>query len=143
MLVDKNIYCFWTTKYGAALNELKRVGILDESGEEKVEMFLKQVNLYTIPNKLFRLDKGADAKKGRGKEVSEYHCPIFCSRMETLDNLRKKILRLLNGHLYFVIKEKSTMVKEIKLWKSNYEDKGDLTKLLRSIDKKYGNYTEV
>lgn len=35
------------------------------------------------------------------------------------------------------------MVKEVKLWKSNYEDKGDLTKLLRAIDKKYTNYTQV
>lgn len=41
MLVDKNIYCYWTAKYGAEPNELKRLGIKDESGEEKVEMFFK------------------------------------------------------------------------------------------------------
>tara|TARA_B110000285_G_C15128033_1_gene621600 strand:- start:2295 stop:2954 length:660 start_codon:yes stop_codon:yes gene_type:complete len=142
MLVDKNIYCYWSAKYGKESNELLRKGIIDESGEDKVEMFLKQVNLYAIPNKLFKIDKGSDAKKGKVSS-SEYYCPIFCSKMDTLDTLRKKILRLLNGHLYFVIKEKSIMVKEIKLWKSNYEDKGDLTKLLRSIDKKYTNFTQA
>jgi hypothetical protein len=122
MLVDKNIYCYWSTKYGKEPNELLRKGIIDESGEDKVEMYLKQVNLYAIPNKLFKIDKGADAKKGRGVSSSEYYCPIFCSKMDTLDNLKKKILRLLSGHLYFVLKERSVMIREIKLWKSNHEE---------------------
>jgi hypothetical protein len=50
MLVDKNIYSFWQAKYGAMDNELKRFGILDDSGEAKVELFLKVFNMYAIPN---------------------------------------------------------------------------------------------
>ena len=61
MLVDKNIYSFWSSKYGAELNELKRFGVLDETGETKVELYLKQFNLYSVPESLFKLDKDKKA----------------------------------------------------------------------------------
>jgi hypothetical protein len=50
MLVDKNIYTFWQTTFGCEENELKRFGIVDDSGEAKVELFLKVFNMYAIPN---------------------------------------------------------------------------------------------
>ena len=41
MLVDKHIYSLWLQNYGCEDNELKRLGIMDDSGESKVELFLK------------------------------------------------------------------------------------------------------
>ena len=55
MLVDSNIYHFWLSKY-QMINEIKRFGIEDESGETCVEIYLKRFNIYPIPNlKLFKL----------------------------------------------------------------------------------------
>ena len=139
MLVDKNIYTFWSAKYGKETNELKRIGIVDESGETKVEIYLKQVNIYAMPNSLFKLDK-VDSKKAKH---ASYFNPVYISRADTVDDLKKKILRSLNSHLYFVIKDKSFMIKDLRLWKSNYEDKGDPTKILRTLDKKCQTYTSV
>ena len=48
MIVDSNIHQFWVHKYGK-LNEIKRFGIEDESGECVVEIYLKQFNLYFVP----------------------------------------------------------------------------------------------
>lgn len=87
MLVDRNIYSFWKAKYGAEPEELLRPGILDESGEEKVEIYLKQVNIYTVPNSLFKLDK-PEAKRSKH---DNYYNPIFISRADTLDALKKKL----------------------------------------------------
>ena len=57
MLVDKCLYTFWLEKYSTEDNELKRFGIIDESGEAKVEIFLKVFNIYAIPNSQLKLDK--------------------------------------------------------------------------------------
>jgi hypothetical protein len=131
MLVDKNIYSFWHAEYGAAVNELKRFGIIDESGETKVELFWKTFNIYAIPNStLFKLDDHKKAKLSN---------PIYISKMETVQDLKKKICRVLSSHLYLNLKNRSVLVTEVKLWKSKYEDP---TKI-REMDKKYTNYTSV
>jgi hypothetical protein len=89
MLVDKNIYSFWQAKFGNEENELKRFGIVDDSGEAKVEMFLKVFNMYAIPNQaLFKLDK-VDPKKAKNDEG--YTNPVYISKCETLGSLKKKI----------------------------------------------------
>lgn len=49
MLVDSDIHNYWVIKYGKA-NEVKRFGIKDENGENVVEIYLKQFNIYPIPN---------------------------------------------------------------------------------------------
>lgn len=56
MLVDNNIHSFWVYKYGK-INEIKRYGIEDENGESIVEIYLKQFNIYVVPNqKLLKTD---------------------------------------------------------------------------------------
>jgi hypothetical protein len=40
MIVDANIHQFWTHKDGM-INQIKRFGIQDESGENSVEIYLK------------------------------------------------------------------------------------------------------
>jgi hypothetical protein len=131
MLVDENIYSFWKNTYGSMDNELKRFGIIDESGESKVELFWKTFNMYAIPNTtLFKLD---DPKKAKLTN------PVYVSKMETVADLKMKICRVLSSHLYMNLKNRSVLVSEVKLWKSKYDDP---TKL-REIDKKYTNYTSV
>jgi hypothetical protein len=76
-------------KYGAEENELKRFGIIDDSGEAKVELFLKVFNMYAIPNtSLFKLDK-FDPKKA--KQDDRLTIPVYISKCATLDDLKKKI----------------------------------------------------
>jgi hypothetical protein len=108
MLVDKNIYSFWQAKFGSEENELKRFGIVDDSGEAKVELYLKVFNMYAIPNQaLFKLDK-VDSKKAKNDE--SFTNPIYISKCETLGNLKKKVQRVLSSHLYFNLKNKSVMI---------------------------------
>ena len=91
MLVDKPIYETWSKKYGS-VNPIKRFGIEDESGEKVVEIYLKQVNLLCIPNaKLLKLYKGNNIETS----------PIYVSKGLTVDDLMKKICRLLSAYLYF------------------------------------------
>ena len=140
MLVDKNIYSFWQAKFGCEENELKRFGIMDDSGEAKVELFLKVFNMYAIPNQaLFKLDK-VDPKKAKTEET--FTNPLYISKCETLASLKKKIQRVLSTHLYFNLKNKSVMIQDVRLWKSNY-DESTAAEKIREIDKKYTNYTSV
>jgi hypothetical protein len=45
------------------INEIKRFGIEDESGETCVEIYLKRFNIYPIPNvKLFKLAPTEDGE---------------------------------------------------------------------------------
>lgn len=84
MLVDKHIYSFWLQKYGAEDNELKRLGIIDDSGESKVELFLKVFQIYAIPNKLLKLDR-FDAKKL--KQDDSLTIPLYISKCATISDL--------------------------------------------------------
>lgn len=68
--------------------------------------------------------------------------PIYISKCATLLELKKKIQRVLSSHLYFTLKNKSVIVSDLKLWKSNYEDREAATKI-HELDKKFVNYTRV
>lgn len=137
MLIDSNIHSFWAFKYGK-LNEIKRFGITDETGEQVVEIYLKRFNLYTIPNKA--LFKFSHREESTGYEA--FTQPIYMSKCSSVEDLGKKICRVLSTYLYMVIKNKTVMVKNIRLWKSNYEE-ADSYKEIKDLEKKYGNYTHV
>lgn len=107
MLVDKKIYSFWLEKYGTEDNELKRFGIIDDSGEAKVELFLKVFNIYAIPNSQLKLDK-YDPKKS--KQDDSFTTPIYFSKCAKIDELSKKICRCLSTHLYMNLKVKNQIV---------------------------------
>ena len=56
MLVDAAIHDYWVSRYRET-NPIKRYGIIDESGEGVVEIYLKRFNLYPIPMaKLFKFE---------------------------------------------------------------------------------------
>lgn len=47
---------------------------------------------------------------------------FYVSRNETLKNLEAKIARCLSNYLYTVMKNKDTVVKKMRIWKSiNYD----------------------
>lgn len=109
MLVDENIYNIWKSKYGEDI-QLKRFGIVDESGETVVELYFKKINILPIPNqKLFKLYKGKDIQT---------EC-VYLSRNATMDELSKKVCRILSTYLYIVVKNKHVLIKEVRMWKSN------------------------
>ena len=128
MLVDKDIHDLWANKY-KVLNEIKRYGIEDEDGGTVVEIYLKQFNVIPFPNKsLFKLYK----------EDPETQA-IYISKAATVKDLEKKVCRLLSGYLYNVLKNKTTLVRQARLWKLN---DGEIQNL-KQIDQKYANYTHV
>jgi len=58
MLVDPPLYKYWVDRYSKPDHELKRYGIMNESDEAVVELALKQINIYPVPNKeLFKLSR--------------------------------------------------------------------------------------
>ena len=140
MLVDKNIHAYWVAKYGK-VNEIKRFGIEDENGESVVEIHLKQFNLYPIPNK--SLFKFSVREEEEGKSAYElFTQPIYTSKSCTVKELAAKVVRVLNGYLYFVKKNKGVMLREARLWRSNYAEEEAL-KSLQELESKYGNFTHA
>ena len=90
MIVSSELHDYWVSLYESE-NRIKRFGIKDESGENLVEIYLKKINLLPIPNKkYFSLYKGDDCQS----------TPVFCSRVSSMAELQKKIIRLLNYQLY-------------------------------------------
>jgi len=126
MLVDENIHAFWKSKYGS-VNEIKRYGIEDENGETIVEMYYRKINILPFPNKtLFKLYK---------TEVQTQ--PIYISKTSTMEDLKKKICRVLMVYLFFVQKRKDIVISNVRIWRMN-SDKG-----LEDLDNKYINYTKT
>ena len=127
MLIDSDIHNLWALKYGE-LNQIKRFGIKDEDNATIVEIYLKEINILPLPNKsLFKMYK-EDPKTQ----------PLYISKVAMISDLEKKICRLLSSYIYCTLKNKSLMVKKIRLWRSNEE-----LESLKEIDYKYSNYTHV
>lgn len=126
MLVDENIFNFWDLKYGKQ-NEIKRFGIEDEMGEVVVEIYLKVFNLYLIPNeKYFKMNRMFEnGKHMKGVAVKNTQCPtvpIYISRALSVKDLQTKICRVLSAYIYTRLADRTTTVKKVRLWKSNYLD---------------------
>lgn len=144
MLVDKAIHDFWEERY-QEVNPIKRVGIMDEAGEGVVELYLKQFNVYPIPMaKLFKFDKLMDDSNMLKKQEYPVPCiPIYISRVATMKQLESKLKNVLSTFLFFVRKNKSIIVKSVRLWKSKYEP-SEVQAGLESVDSKHSNkYTHV
>jgi hypothetical protein len=57
-----------------------------------------------------------------------------------LSLITRKVRNVLNNYTFNVLKDRSTMIKDVRLWKSltnNLED------IKANVDKKYKNYTQV
>jgi hypothetical protein len=100
MIVDEDIWKFVSDMYGVKEGkDILRKGIVvnEETEESIVEIYLKRVLVFPIPNKtLFKF------------KIPMY---VVISRVETVDDLAKKIQRCFNVYLYNVLKERSTIIK--------------------------------
>lgn len=127
MIVDEHIFSYWNKRYGCK-NPIERAAIIvnEDTEEAIVEIYLKQILVLPIPN----------------ESLFKFSVPktILISRKENISSLATKIRIAINFYLYNIIKERSFMISEIRLWKSltnNFED------IKINIDKKYKNFTQV
>lgn len=128
MLVDDNIHTLWHDRYGE-VQTLKRFGIVDENGENSVELYFKQVQILPVPNqKLFKFYKGSNAESQQ----------LYISKTATVKDLEKKVLRTLMAYLYFTQKNKSINLTKVRLWKAL-----DEIQKLGEIEKKWMNFTQA
>lgn len=127
MIVDPAIFEFWQAKY-TCKNPIERRGIIvnEDTEEAIVEIYFKPIQILPIPNMgLFR-----------------FSCPktILCSRKATMLELTQKIKIGLSSYMFHVLKEKSMMITEVRLWKSLINN---LEEIEANVDKKFKNYTQV
>ena len=104
MIVDDELFNFWFINYRVD-RDITRYGIIvnEETEECIVEIYLKQVQVYPIPN----------------KGLFAFSCPysVLISRRDKIEDLFLKVRTALNSYLYTVRKEK-TMIGHMRLWKS-------------------------
>lgn len=101
-----------------------------------------------IPNKAtFKFKFNDEELKENSSEqdvLSEISIPVYISKSDTVKELEKKICRMLSTYSFIILKNKNLIIKQIRLWKSNYEVKPLSTlKTLQELESKYGNFTNV
>lgn len=127
MIVDENIFNYLVKKYQCN-NPVQRIGILinEDTEEAIVEIYLKPIQIFPIPNETF-------FKFTRPKTV-------LISRNENISALASKIKTVLSYYVYTVLKDRSLMITDVRLWKSLINNVEEIQK---NVDKKYKNYTHV
>ena len=117
MLVDKKVHSVFQDRYGSIEeNEpIPRYGIKCSDGEVIVELYLKKMNFVVIPN-------------ARVFNFTNPHS-IFVSRNDTLKTLEIKLQKALGNYLYTVMKNKETIIRKMRLWRSGYTDFSDYAKI--------------
>jgi hypothetical protein len=126
IIVDETVFNFLKARYHCKEgHEIVRYGILvnPDTEESIVELYFKQIDYYPVPNSLLNFK----APKS-----------LLISRKETVGDLIKKIQRALNNRL-LELKERSFMVSNMRIWKSNSNSLEEL----EGLTKKHKNYTAV
>lgn len=88
MILNEEVYACLSQKYGIMKDhEVVRYGICisEENQESIVEVYLREIKFFPIPNNSFKF-----------KEVMH----VLISRKETLQDLVKKLQRVLNMRIY-------------------------------------------
>lgn len=117
MLLDKKVHDIFEQRYGLKedCEPIPRFGIKCSDGEVIVELNLRKMNFVVMPNaKVFNF---ADPRF------------VLVSRNDTLKSLELKLQRALTNYLYTVMKNKDTLIRKFRLWKSLYENIEDVWKL--------------
>lgn len=65
---------------------------------------------------------------------------MLVSRKDNISALANKIKAVLMFYLYSVVKDRSTILSELRLWKSLINN---VEEIQQNVDKKYKNYTHV
>lgn len=91
MLVDEFLWNYLKSRYNCKKDEeIKRLGIIvnDETEEGVVELYLRNITIYPVPNSIM-VPLKFDVPK-----------TIIISRRETIAELEKKVGRVLNTRLF-------------------------------------------
>ena len=84
------------------LLKFKRVGVLQDDGEVVLELKLKKINFFAMPNKTVY------------KMKHTYFC--YVPKSESVLELEKKLIRLLNNYMMIVRRERSVLTIKGRLW---------------------------
>lgn len=117
MLVDKKVHEAFEERYGLQedCEPIPRYGIKCADGEVIVELTLRKLSFVVLPNaKVFNF---ADPRF------------ILVSRNDTLKAIELKLQKALTNYLYTVMKNKDTLIRKFRLWKSLYETAEEVFKL--------------
>lgn len=105
MIMNEKIWEYLEKRYEVQTDQaIERYGIIvnEETEECIVEIYLRQVLIYPVPNNVLKFDVPKT---------------LLISRNETILELEKKIIRLFNNRLY-ELKERGTIFIKLRLWKS-------------------------
>lgn len=129
IFVTKAVFDFFIENYRSVEPEpqlnYKRYGVLQDDGEVVCELKLRKINFFALPNKTQFKMKNA----------------LFCfvPKSDTVLDLEKKLLRMINYYMMTVRKEKSIMVMKCRLWKVSEYKIDDL----KALDQKFINFTHA
>lgn len=127
MIVDEFTWDFVRTKYQLKKgHDIQRKGIAVNDQEGIVELYLKAIKIFPVPNSIqfcFKFDIPQT---------------VLISRKESLVDMEKKLQRVLNNRL-FEKQEKGVLVSKMRLWKSLTSDMEEI----KGIEKKWKNSSVV
>jgi hypothetical protein len=103
------------------------IAVNEETGEGVVELYLRHILIYPVPNTLPQFPFKFDIPQ-----------TLLISRRESLADLERKIQRVFNNRL-FQRGEKGIMVNKMRLWKSMVDDMDEI----KDIEKKWKNSSVV
>ena len=117
--MTKLVFDFFVGKYRSEEPEpqlnFKRYGVLQDDGEVVCELKLRKINFFALPNRT------------HFKMKNTFFC--FVPKSDTVLDLEKKLLRVINYYMLSVRKERSAMVMKCRLWKVSEHKMDDLKAL--------------
>jgi len=119
IFVTKDIMAKFDEKYSSrgenALANYKRIGVEQDDGEVVLEMQMRKINFFPMPNKTTY----------RMKE------PWFCyvPKSDLVLALERKILRCLNNYMNSVRHDRSSLTMKCRLWVTSDSKMEDLGKI--------------
>lgn len=119
IFVTKDIMAKFSEKYSSrdvnALANYKRIGVEQDDGEVVLEMQMRKINFFPMPNKTTY----------RMKE------PWFCyvPKSDNVLALERKVLRCLNNYMNSVRHDRSSLTMKCRLWVTNDSKMEDLGKI--------------
>ena len=127
IFVTEEIIKKFINGYGSVQNNplknFKRSGVEQDDGSVVLEMQMRRINFFALPNKTtFKMKK-------------TWFC--YAAKSDTVLKLERKLLRCINYYMQQVRQERSSLTTKCRLWVTRDSKMTDLAK----IDQQYMNYT--
>lgn len=119
IFVTKEIMAKFDQLYGSVqekpLQNFKRIGVEQDDGTVVLEMQMRKINFFAMPNKsTFKMKK-------------EYF--VYAPKSDTVALLERKILRSVNNYMSQVRQDRGTLTMKCRLWVTNNCKMEDLAKI--------------